>query len=83
MSGQSTTQIQKENLSFLTKQIIAKVAKRHRDIEDEESIKIWIEILELNDLDQLFPRLGKMLDVIVGKNWWFDRDELRAQLPVN
>lgn len=73
----------KENLTFLTKQILAKVAKRHRNIEDDESIKIWIEILELNDTDQLFERLAKIIDVMVGESWWFNRDELRAQLPVN
>lgn len=74
---------QHENLTFLTKQILAKVAKRHRNIEDEESIKIWIEILELNDTDKLFVRLAKIIDVLVADKWWFDRDQLRAQLPVN
>ena len=74
---------QHENLTFLTTQILAKVAKRHRNIEDEESIKIWIEILELNDTDKLFTRLAKILDVMTADNWWFDRDQLRAQLPVN
>jgi hypothetical protein len=68
---------------FLAKQLIAVVAKRHRDIEDEESIQIWIEMLELNNLDEMFTRLGKMIDAIVGSGWWFDRDELRAKLPVN
>ena len=74
---------QRENLTFLTKQILAKVAKRHRNIDDEESIKIWIEILELNDTDKLFVRLAKIIDVLVTDNWWFDRDQLRSQLPVN
>ena len=74
---------QHENLTFLTKQILAKVAKRHRNIEDEESIKIWIEILELNDTDKLFVRLAKIIDILVADKWWFDRDQLRAQLPVN
>ena len=74
---------QKESLLFLTKQLVAMVAKRHRGIEDEESIQIWIEMLELNNLDELFARLGKMIDAIVGNSWWFDRDELRAKLPVN
>ena len=73
----------RENLMFLTTQIIAKVAKRHRDIEGEDMIKTWIEILELNDTDQLFQRLAKIIDAITADNWWFDRDELRAQLPVN
>lgn len=73
----------RENLMFLTTQIIAKVAKRHRNIEGEEMIKTWIEILELNDTDQLFERLAKIIDVMTADQWWFDRDELRAQLPVN
>lgn len=73
----------RDNLMFLTTQIIAKVAKRHRNIEGEEMIKTWIEILELNDTDQLFERLAKIIDVMTADQWWFDRDELRAQLPVN
>jgi len=60
---------------------VALVAKRHRGIEDEESIEIWIEMLELNNLDELFTRLGKVIDAIVGTDWWFERDELRAKLP--
>jgi|GEM_PF-6723888 hypothetical protein len=27
--------------------------------------------------------LAAMLDAIVGDNWWIDRYELRARLPVN
>lgn len=74
---------QKESLQFLAKQLIALVAKRHRNIEDEKMIETWIEMLELNNLDELFVRLGKVIDAIVGTTWWFDRDELRAKLPVN
>lgn len=73
----------KESLMFLAKQLVAVVAKRHRGIEDEESIEIWIEMLELNNLDELFARLGKVIDAIVANRWWFDRDELRSKLPVN
>lgn len=72
----------KDNLLFLAKQLVALVAKRHRGIEDEESIEIWIEMLELNNLDELFARLGKVIDAIVGSQWWFERDDLRAKLPV-
>ena len=74
---------QHESLTFLTMQILAKVAKRQRNIEDEESIKIWIEILELNDTDKLFSRLAKVIEIMVGDAWWFDRDQLRMKLPVN
>jgi hypothetical protein len=38
---------------------------------------------ELNNIDKLFPRLSLIVDAIVGNRWWFDRDELRARLPVN
>lgn len=77
------SQQQHESLTFLTMQILAKVAKRHRNIECEESIKIWIEILELNDTDKLFARLAKIIDVMTADQWWFDRDQLRAELPIN
>lgn len=74
----------KHSLGFLTKQVIAKVARRHRGIEDEESIKIWIEIHQLNDLDELFVRMAKIIDAMVeDQDWWIDRDALRANLPVN
>ncbi len=74
---------ERESLAFFTKQILAGVAKRHRGIEEPEMINTWIEILELNDVKELLPRLAIILDTIVGDNWWFDRDALRAQLPVN
>ena len=81
--GLRATGKEKEDLEFLAKQLVALVAKRHRNIEDEESIEIWIEMLELNNLDELFTRLGKVIDAIAGNNWWFDREQLRARLPVN
>lgn len=74
---------EKENLTFITTQILAQVAKRHRGIEGKEYLDIWIETLELNDTRLLLQRLGKMVDIMVGDNWWFDRDALRARLPVN
>ena len=73
-----------ENLTFFTKQLVAGVARRHRGIEDDpEMIRMWIEILGLNDVNELLARLSAMVDVIVGDNWWIDRDALRARLPVN
>jgi hypothetical protein len=73
-----------ESLTFFTKQMVAGVARRHRGIEDDpEMIRMWIEILELNDVKELLARLSLMLDTIVGENWWIDRDALRARLPVN
>lgn len=70
-----------ESLTFLTAQILARVAKRHRGIEGQEMINTWIGILQLNEPGELLPRLGKMLEVIVDGIWWYDRDALRAKLP--
>ena len=64
-------------------QMIARVAKRHRGIEDQETLDMWIEMLQLNDVPELLKRLSIVVDVIVADTWWFDRDALRAKLPVN
>jgi len=71
-----------ENLTFFTNQLVASVAKRHRGIEnDPEMIRMWTEILGLNEVPALLARLGDMLNAIVGDRWWVDRDALRARLP--
>jgi hypothetical protein len=74
---------QRDNIMFLTAQKLAEVAKRHRGIEDEDGINLWMELLELNDPAELLPRLAKIIDIMVGPHWWIDRDALRARLPVN
>ena len=74
---------EKDSLSFLTTQMIARVAKRHRGIEDQKTLDVWIEMYSLNDVPELLKRLGLIVDVMVGEKWWFDREALRARLPVN
>jgi hypothetical protein len=74
---------EKTSLSFLTTQLIARVAKRHRGVEDQETLNTWIEMYKLNDVPELLKRLGLIVDALVGDKWWFDRDALRARLPVN
>lgn len=83
IAGLRTEGKERESLTFLTTQLIAKVAKRHRNIEDQATLNTWINMYELNDIEKLFPRLALIVDAIVGKQWWFDRDELRTRLPVN
>jgi hypothetical protein len=83
IAGLRTDGTERDSLMFLTTQIIARVARRHRGIEDQETLDTWIEMYELNNTDTLLQRLARMLDAIVGGQWWFDRDELRARLPVN
>ena len=72
-----------KNLTFLTSQITAQVAKRHRNISDEKSIQIWIKMYELDEVSKLLPKMALILDTIVADNWWYDRDEIRSRLPVN
>ncbi len=74
---------EQRSLKFLTTQMIARVAKRHRGIEDQDTLDTWIEMYNLNDVPELFKRLGLIVDVLVGDKWWFDREALRARLPVH
>ncbi|MDT8386886.1 MAG: hypothetical protein RQ736_05190 [Thiogranum sp.] len=74
---------ERESLTFLTTQMIARVAKRHRGIEDQETLNTWIEMYDLNNIPELLKRLSSIVDVMVDGRWWFDREALRAKLPVN
>ena len=83
IAGLRTEGEEKDSLTFLTTQMIARVAKRHRGIDDQETLNAWIEMYQLNDIPELLKRLGLIVDVMVGDKWWFDRDILRSKLPVN
>jgi len=83
IAGLRTENEAKESLTFLTTQMIARVAKRHRGIEDQETLDVWIEMLQLNDVPELLKRLSVIVDALVEDKWWFDREELRSRLPVN
>jgi hypothetical protein len=84
IAGLRTDGEERDSLTFFTSQLVAGVARRHRGIEnDPDMIKLWIEILGLNDVKELLSRLSLMLEAITGDNWWIDRDALRARLPVN
>jgi hypothetical protein len=71
------------SLSFLTTNMISRVAQRHSDIKSQEALDFWMEKLELKDPRVFLPRMGAVIEAIVGEGeWWFDRDVLRAKLPV-
>jgi len=73
---------QHKSLTFLTKQMLANVAKGHSGVEDQEGLNAWMERLELLDPDVFLPRLSLVLGAIVpADGWWFDRDVLRDKLP--
>ncbi len=71
-----------KSLTFLTKQMLANVAKGHSDVDDQEGLSAWLERLELLDPDIFLPRLSLVLGAIVPpEQWWFDRDALREKIP--
>lgn len=71
-----------KSLTFLTKQLLANVAKEHSGVEDQEGLTLWMERLELLSPDVFLPRLALVLGAIVpAEDWWFDRDALREKIP--
>ena len=71
---------ERENLKFLTSEMVGRVAKRHRNIEDQATLDVWLEMYGLNDPGTLFKNLGKILEVLIGDNCWFDREALKAKI---
>ena len=71
-----------ENLNFFTSNLLTQVAGGHAMIETQDDLNAWIDKKQLNDPAIFLPRLGAVLNVIVNeRDWWFDRDELRARFP--
>ncbi len=73
----------RDSVMFLTMNMISKVAERHSKVTDQGQMDFWMDKLELNDPDKFLPRLGQVIEALVAGDWWYDRDELRARLPVN
>jgi hypothetical protein len=78
-----TQEGEREDLRFFANQLLGQVARRHSQVEEQEIFDFWVERMELDDPAKFLPRLAKVLDVIVEGDWWFDRDELRAQIPAD
>ena len=70
-----------ENLSLLANNLIARVAARHGEVRDQHALDAWMDRLGLRDPRVFLPRLGQVVNTIVGGAWWFDRDALRDRLP--
>ncbi|MDH5573535.1 MAG: hypothetical protein OEY89_17355 [Gammaproteobacteria bacterium] len=70
-----------ESLSFLARNILGQVAKRHSQIENQAQLNIWMDKLHLRDPQEFLPALSTVINVMVGDTWWFDRDKLREKLP--
>ena len=74
---------QRDNLMFFASQILGQVARRHGRVDSQEAFDYWMEKLELKEPDKFLVRLRNVVDVLVQDDWWFDRESLRARLPVN
>jgi len=72
-----------DSLSFLTKNMITKVAQRHSDVKSQDKLDFWMEKMNLNDPEKFLPMMGTVIDAIANGQWWFDRDALRDKLPIN
>lgn len=73
---------QRDDLVFFTGQLLGNVARQHSGVDSQELFDFWTERMQLNDPALVLSRLAKILDVLVPDGWWFDRDALRARLPV-
>jgi hypothetical protein len=72
---------QREELRLFTGANLARVAKRHSNVQSQIEFELWVERLELDVPDKLLMRLRNVIDVLVQTDWWFDRDELQSKLP--
>lgn len=70
-----------ESQRFLVDNLIAMVAKRHSQVQDQHAMDIWLDKLALRDPQIFLPRMALVVDAIVADKWWFDRDALRDRLP--
>lgn len=70
-----------ESLSFLARNLLGQVAKRHSQINSQQQLDIWIEKLELRDPQVFLPRLSMIINIMAGEDWWFEREELRQKMP--
>jgi len=71
----------RENLLFFTNQLLAKVARRHSQVEDQADFDAWMHKLSLDSPEDFLARLAEILEIMVQGDWWIDRDALRAKLP--
>jgi len=70
-----------QSLTFLTQNILGKVAKEHSNINTQTELDAWIKKLELNQPEIFIPRLAAILDIMAEDQWWYDRDTLRQKIP--
>lgn len=71
-----------ENLEFLSAALLSRVAEKHSNVKTQEEMDEWMERMQLNDPAKFLPRMGMILNAIMGEDeWWYDRDTLRTYFP--
>lgn len=75
--------VQRDNLMFFASQQLGEVARRHSGIDGQDAFDAWRDRLELREPEKFLTRLRNVVDVLVQDDWWFDREALRAHLPLN
>ncbi len=73
----------RDSMMFLTSAMLGKVAERHSNVNSQEAMNLWLNRLDLLNPKVFLPRLGQVIDAIVENQWWYDREVLRASLPVH
>lgn len=71
----------REELRLFTGANLARVAKRHSNVESQMQFELWVERLELDVPEKFLVRLRNVIDVMVQTDWWFDRDALQTNIP--
>ncbi len=74
---------EKKHLQLFTGSMLARVAKRHSKIEDDDQFQLWVRTMELDEPEKFLVRLRNVIDVLVQTDWLFDREILQKQLPDN
>ncbi len=70
------------DLSFFAMQMLGEVARRHAGVDDQAAFDAWVERLELTEPEKFLVRLRNVVDVLVQDDWWFDREGLARELPI-
>jgi len=66
-----------EELRLFTGAMLARVARRHSNIQSQSEFDTWVEKMELDQPDRFLVRLRNVIDVMTQDDWWFDREQLQ------
>jgi len=68
-------------LRLFAGRMLADVARRHSDIDEQAAFDDWVRRLELNQPDKFLVRLRNVIDVLVQDRWIIDREAIQASMP--